>query len=222
MAAARQRHELHRIVIVGGGTGGLVTATHLTPTAKTFAQAGYKYWPGDFGGLDRATQTIKLKPTPLPAAGEMLPEMQIHYDTLILALGSQVNDFGTPGVLEHCHFIDDIGQATAFNDLLRSRVVLAAKAGEDLNVVIVGGGATGVELAANGVEINRRGQVLMDDINGSSRSEIARASLARMASRCPQRLKWRGSRRYSWRRVSQGISKAVCHWGTLSIATWVA
>jgi NADH:ubiquinone reductase (H+-translocating) len=109
---------------------------------------GYKYWPGDFGGLDRKAQTIKLKPTALPAAGEMLPATTIHYDTLILALGSRANDFGTPGVLEHCHFIDDIGQATVFNDLLRSKVVLAAEAGKNLHVVIVGGGATGVELAA--------------------------------------------------------------------------
>jgi NADH:ubiquinone reductase (H+-translocating) len=157
---------MHRIVIVGGGIGGLVAATHLARRLRrlgkvevllidrnrahvwkmlhTFAagtsdyadenvsfiphakMTGYRYWPGDFGGLDRKAQTIKLKPTPPPAAGEMLPATTIYYDTLILALGSQVNDFGTPGVLEHCHFIDDIGQATAFNDLLRSRVVLAA------------------------------------------------------------------------------------------------
>ena len=124
------------------------------PHAK---MTGYRYWPGDFGGLDRKAQTIKLKPTPPPAAGEMLPATTIYYDTLILALGSQVNDFGTPGVLEHCHFIDDIGQATAFNDLLRSRVVLAANAGEDLSVVIVGGGATGVELAA---ELTQRMEII--------------------------------------------------------------
>ena len=109
---------------------------------------GYKYWPGDFGGLDRQAQTINLKPTQLPAAGEMLTATKIHYDTLILALGSEANDFATPGVKEHCHFIDDIREATAFNDLLRSEVVLAANAGKDLDVVIVGGGATGVELAA--------------------------------------------------------------------------
>jgi hypothetical protein len=39
------------------------------PHAK---MTGYRYWPGDFGGLDRKAQTIKLKPTPLPAAGEMI------------------------------------------------------------------------------------------------------------------------------------------------------
>jgi NADH:ubiquinone reductase (H+-translocating) len=220
MTAAEQGHELHRIVIVGGGIGGLVTATHLArrlgrsgkaevllidrnrahvwkPMLHTFAAGtsdyaeenvsfiphakltGYKYWPGDFGGLDRKTQTIKLKPTPLPAAGEMLPATTINYDTLILALGSQVNDFGTPGVLEHCHFIDDIGQATAFNDLLRSRVVLAANAGKDLDVVIVGGGATGVELAA---ELTQRMEIISSYDSDVTRTHV-RLTLIETTSR---------------------------------------
>jgi len=62
--------------------------------------------------------------------------------------GSRANDFGTPGVIENCHFIDDIGQALLFSDRLRSRVLMAIAARTDLHLVIVGGGATGVELAA--------------------------------------------------------------------------
>src|SRR5262249_61563765 len=57
-------------------------------------------------------------------------------------------DFGTPGVIENCHFIDDIGQALLFSDRLRSRVLMAIGARTDLHLVIVGGGATGVEFAA--------------------------------------------------------------------------
>ncbi len=89
---------------------------------------GYKYWPGEFGAPDHKTRTVTLKATPLPAPGEVLPRTTITHDTLVLALGNQVNDFGTPGVLEHCHFVDDIGEATAANDLLRSKGKLVAAA----------------------------------------------------------------------------------------------
>jgi NADH dehydrogenase FAD-containing subunit len=34
---------------------------------------------------------------------------------LVLAFGSRANDFGTPGVVEHCHFIDSQDQADSFN-----------------------------------------------------------------------------------------------------------
>jgi NADH dehydrogenase len=178
-----------RIVVVGGGIGGLVTATHLArrlrgtglaeivlvdrnrahvwkPMLHRFAAGtatyadenisfmphakltGYEYWAGDFGGLDRATKTVRLNPTPLPASGDALPATVIGYDMLVLALGSRANDYGTKGVHEHCHFIDDIGQARHLNDVLRSRVALAARAAQRVGMVIVGGGATGVELAA--------------------------------------------------------------------------
>jgi NADH dehydrogenase len=220
---------MHRIVIVGGGIGGMVTATHLArrlgrsdkaevilvdrnlahvwkPMLHTFAAGtsdyadekisfiphakltGYKYWTGEFGGLDRKTRTVTLKATPLPAPGEVLPPTTIAYDTLVLALGSQVNDFGTPGVLEHCHFIDDIGEATALNDLLRSKGILAANAGEDLNVVIVGGGATGVELAA---ELTRSMEIVSSYDSAVTRTRLRLTlidSTARVLGSFPEKI----------------------------------
>src|SRR6516162_4071114 len=68
---------------------------------------------------------------------QKLPGGSFSYDTLILAVGSRANDFGTPGVTENCHFIDDIGQALLFSDRLRSRILIAIAARTDLHLVIV-------------------------------------------------------------------------------------
>jgi NADH:ubiquinone reductase (H+-translocating) len=41
----------------------------------------------------------------------IVAERTISYDTLILATGSQANDFGTPGVKQYCHMVDSRSQA---------------------------------------------------------------------------------------------------------------
>ena len=65
-----------------------------------------------------------------------------------LGLRQPANDFGTRGVVEHCHFIDSHDQADAFNARVRAHVVRSFAEGGDISIAIVGGGATGVELAA--------------------------------------------------------------------------
>src|SRR5262249_22155653 len=184
----RRARDMHRIVVVGGGVAGIVTATHLSrrltrskladillvdhnlahvwkPMLHTFAAGTanytnenisfishakrnhFRYWPGELSGLSRSRKTVELGSVSMPD-GEKLPGRSFSYDTLILAVGSRANDFGTPGVIENCHFIDDTGQALLFSAGLRSWVLMAMAARTDLHLVIVGGGATGVELAA--------------------------------------------------------------------------
>jgi hypothetical protein len=67
----------------------------------------------------------------------------------VLAFGSRVNDFGTPGVLEYCDMLDSPAQAI---DLRRKILALALRTAGDpdkrISIGIVGAGATGVELAA--------------------------------------------------------------------------
>lgn len=85
----------------------------------------------------------------------MLATHSIRYDYLVLAFGSVTNDFGTPGVAENCTFLDSRAQADRFRDKLLdqclrvSRAMTADPASDArVKVAIVGGGATGVELAA--------------------------------------------------------------------------
>ena len=87
---------------------------------------------------------------------EIMGRHRIRYDYLVLAVGSVTNDFGTKGVAQHCIFLDSRLQADRFrtkllDHCLRVSRTLAARIRTRMPVVrvdIVGGGATGVELAA--------------------------------------------------------------------------
>ncbi|VWB42978.1 pyridine nucleotide-disulfide oxidoreductase [Burkholderia lata] len=109
---------------------------------------GYSYQPGELKGLDRARRRVQLGEIRSQDGELVLEPRELEYDVLILALGSQANDFGVPGVREHCYFIDSQRQAETFNEALRVRVFRSIARDEPFRVAIVGAGATGVELAA--------------------------------------------------------------------------
>src|SRR5512132_1968253 len=107
----------------------------------------FEYVPGHLEAIDRTAKRVHL--APMDGAGEAIADArELEYDVLILAFGSRANDFGTPGVAAHCHFIDSQDQAAAFNARLRSHVVRSVFQNSNIDIAIVGGGATGVELAA--------------------------------------------------------------------------
>jgi NADH dehydrogenase len=102
-------------------------------------------------GLDRARQVIRLAATLDEDGGELLPERELAYDSLVLAVGSTTNDFGTPGAAEHCIFLDTREQAERFHRQMLSHYLRAHAGKSDdsrISIAIVGAGATGVELAA--------------------------------------------------------------------------
>lgn len=115
--------------------------------------AGFSYQPGAMCALDRERREIEVGSLMHPDGRTLLPPRRIGYDVLVMAVGSRANDFGTPGVKELCWTIDSRTQAEHFNRELRIRILQSAAAGTDLHVGIVGGGATGVELAAELVQL---------------------------------------------------------------------
>lgn len=193
---------MHRILIVGGGAGGLELATRLgrrlgrkgraqvilvdrnlthlwkpllhevaagsLKTAENelnyVAQAKWNHFEFQLGcmaGLDRANRRILLQAMHDEQGVELLPERTLEYDTLVLAVGSRTNDFGTPGAQEHCVYLDSLKQAERFHHRLISLYLSAhGRRTEDgqLNIAIVGAGATGVELAA---ELNHAARELV-------------------------------------------------------------
>ncbi len=107
----------------------------------------FQFIPGRLEGLDRSARLIHL--APVESGGELIADgRDLEYDVLILAFGSRANDFNTPGVLEHCHFIDSQNQADEFNNRVRLHAARSYINGSDISIAIVGGGATGVELTA--------------------------------------------------------------------------
>src|SRR6266853_5154 len=99
VAKAAPNPNLHRIVIVGGGAGGIELVTRL----------------GDTIGLDRARRVVNLA-AKLDEDGRLItPVRSIGYDTLVIAIGSVSNDFGTPGVKEHAICLDTPEEAARFN-----------------------------------------------------------------------------------------------------------
>ena len=186
---------MHRIVVVGGGAGGLELATqlgdrygrgteaHVTLVDRSrthlwkpllhevaagsmdihhhqldyLAQARWHHFEFQLGrmdGLDRARHAIMLEPTYDESEHEaLIPRREIHYDTLVIAVGSRTNDFGTPGARENAISLDTPEDAEHFhrrlvNACIRANAQKTPLGPEQLHVAIVGAGATGVELAA--------------------------------------------------------------------------
>lgn len=184
---------MKKIVIIGGGAGGLELATSLghklgrkkraeivlvdrnhshlwkpllhevatgslddgVDALSYLAHArnhGFIFQIGSLVNISRETQTIQLAEILDERNGEVLvPARDIAYDQLVIALGSASNDFGTPGVKENCIFLDNPHQAHRFhNEMLNLFLKFSANPDKQkkVNIAIVGGGATGVELSA--------------------------------------------------------------------------
>jgi NADH dehydrogenase len=180
-----------RIIIVGGGAGGLELATKLghkfrrddknsvllvdrksshlwkpllhevatgsldagVDALSYLAHAknhGFDFQLGSLCDIDRERKVIVLSELK-DAHGELLiPQRELEYDYLVMAIGSTSNDFNTPGVRENCIFLDSPEQAHRFREEMNNQFLkLHAKNGQGtVDIAIVGAGATGVELSA--------------------------------------------------------------------------
>ncbi|NBX41118.1 MAG: NAD(P)/FAD-dependent oxidoreductase, partial [Gammaproteobacteria bacterium] len=187
-------NKIPRIVVVGGGAGGLELVTRLGDQLGRRGRAevtliergrthfwkphlhelaagtvdldvheldylaqshwhGFKYRFGEMVGLDRAARQVLVGPVHDENGEQIVPARRIDYDVLVLAVGSRINDFGTPGVAEHAIALDSTQEADRFhrrliNAFLRAHAQHEPLRADQLNVAIVGAGATGVELAA--------------------------------------------------------------------------
>src|SRR5258706_4272288 len=116
---------------------------------------GYHFFQGTLEAIDRAGREMVVPPLIDLDGRELMGRHRIAYDYLVVAIGSVTNDFGTPGASSHCLFLDSRVDADDFRDRLLNQCLRVSRAvGENpaadaqVRVAIVGGGATGVALAA--------------------------------------------------------------------------
>jgi len=120
------------------------------------AQASAHHFRFQFGrldGLDRRRRCILLAPVHGSEGEELVPARTLDYDWLVIAVGSVTHDFGVTGAARHAIHLDSRQQAERFQQRLMGALLRAQQHGGsrkegELSIAIVGGGATGVELAA--------------------------------------------------------------------------
>lgn len=178
---------MKRIVIVGGGAGGIELATKLgnklgksgqcqitlvdknsthlwKPMLHEIASGAlndhleginylelaqknhFSFIQSELRAINRQDKTLTM----INSYSESNKTTLLNYDLLVISVGSTSNDFGISGVKEHCVFLDDQNAAIALKSKLSSLFYQVNKPTKntDINIAIVGAGATGVELAA--------------------------------------------------------------------------
>ena len=100
--------------------------------------------------MDLGARFVTVQPVPL--GGDAPAPQRISYDALVVAVGSRAADAGVPGARERCFALKDCEDARRLREAVGERFERAARAGDaatarELTFAVVGGGATGVELA---------------------------------------------------------------------------
>lgn len=146
----RENHHVFQPLLYQVATAGLSPADIAQPIRGILTSANAEVVMGEVTDIDKDAREV------------ILTDRSIPYDYLVLATGAKHSYFGKDSWEEFAPGLKTIDDATN----IRSRILLAFEEAESartddekrkcLNFVIVGGGATGVELAGAISEIARR------------------------------------------------------------------
>src|SRR5882757_3376291 len=125
-------------------TGGLNPGDVAYPVGGFTARRNARYIRGDLAAIDRTARVARL------AGGR-----EIGYDYLIIATGVSANYFGVKGAAENTFGLYTRTDAIVLRDHLMAGFERLSIEDGDLHVTVVGGGATGVELAGTLAELRR-------------------------------------------------------------------
>ncbi|WP_292831476.1 NAD(P)/FAD-dependent oxidoreductase [Microbacterium sp.] len=186
MTAADPSAALPHVVIVGAGFAGISAARALRKAPvrvslidrrvyNTFQPLLYQVATGGLnpGDVTHFLRSLRVRQRNLDVIHEHLMEIDstarsvrildgqtLDYDYLILANGVTTAYHGTPGAKENSFAVYSRSQAIAIRDALFTRLERATQQGDrrrGLDVVVIGGGATGVEMAGALAELRDQG-----------------------------------------------------------------
>ena len=128
-------------------TAGLAPSDVAYPLRGFAHKYGARFRHGDMASLDTATRVA-----------EFADGGRIEYDYLILATGVTAGFYGIAGAAEHSHALYTLHDAVTMRErILAGLEQLSLDGARDVTVTIVGGGATGVELAGTLAELRNIG-----------------------------------------------------------------
>ena len=133
--------------------GSMDIGAHAVDYLAQAHQHHFQYRIGEMIGLDRANRRVHLGASFDSEGKEVTPPRSLEYDSLVIAIGSRSNDFGPPGVKEHAISLDTAEEAVRFhqrlvNGLIRAHAQPGPVRPGQLDLAVIGAGATGTELAA--------------------------------------------------------------------------
>ena len=189
---------LSNVVILGAGFGGLTAARALSKHAQvtlidrhnfqTFLPLLYQVSTAGLaadhvaypirGALRKTNVQFRMgTPEKLNSAANELTLTDgqvVNYDHLVIAMGSTTADFGIAGVKENALGMKTVGEAlTIRSEVMRSYEEMCQQGNKDnLDIAIVGGGPTGVEMAGAFAELVR-GPLRSDYADAANRVRVS-------------------------------------------------
>ena len=133
--------------------GAIETRQVTYPFRRIFETTNIRFRNATVESIDPVSSTITAKFETDEMGGKSFLPAQLSYDYLILAPGSMINTFRTPGVDGSAFFMRELGDAVAVRNHVidcfeRAAASTSAALQEELlRFVIIGGGPTGVEVA---------------------------------------------------------------------------
>lgn len=157
-----RNYFLYTPLLPGAATGAIEERSIVEPIRNMLARQNCQFYEATCLQIDPKRKKMVCRASDISSEEERglsgscpWHTFDVSYDILIMSVGAVPNTFGVPGVQEHAMFFKEATHADKFRREVTERFERAALPGtplqrvkETLTFIIVGGGPTGVELAA--------------------------------------------------------------------------